>query len=78
MPVYRTFDLYTGGEASPGTNRKRNSRSPFGKLRAGSAVLLPMHQAALDCANCGLRPVANAHLIQDAAYMDAHGFLGNT
>ena len=36
-----------------------------------------MHQPALDRANGSLCPVTNAHLIQHAAHMDAHRFLGN-
>ena len=67
MPAYRTFVLYAGGETSPRDLRFYSQ-----------CTLLPMHQAALDGADGGLSPVADAHLIQDATYMDAHGFLGNT
>ncbi len=37
-----------------------------------------MHQPALDGVDCGLRAVADAHFVQYAAHVDAHGFLGDT
>jgi hypothetical protein len=39
-------------------------------------ILFPMHQAALDGADCSLGPVSNAHLVQHAAHMDAHCLVG--
>ena len=43
----------------------------------GIGDLLQMHQPTLDSVDCRLRAVADAHFVQYAAHVDAHGFLGD-